>query len=524
MIPLKLETLLAGRVVEQDRVEYKTGWNPNDVIQTVCAFANDLNSVNGGYIVLGIEANNGRPVLPPIGIDENRLDEIQQKLFEYCNQIEPRYVPVVEIVQHGDKSLVYIWCSGGDSGPYKAPVDVLAKKGNKRFEHWIKPMSVVTAAKQTELFDLFSKFSRVTLDERICQDASVGDINERWVNEFLSDSDSSLKSQMATMSLKDKLLSLQAAVETDAGLAIRNIGMLMFCDEPQRFLRYAQVELIQFHSIEAEGSDDFTEKYFYGPAQNQVREALRYINSIMITQKVVKHSDRPEATRFYDYPFEAIEEALVNAVLHKSYAVTEPVEIRIYLDRVIIINYPGPEHGINMEKLALGQEKARSYRNPRLGEFLKEIDLSEKKSTGIGKIIRALKSNGSPPPEFETNELRSYMMTTIRKHPDFDTEAVGEGDLSLTDKADGASVSGKPAITGDKAAISGDKPRNYERLIADYLKQNETATSSTIGELIQLKPSRTREILGEMVKAGVLEHRGEKRGSYYVLASDGQER
>ena len=34
------ETLLEGRVVEHDRVEYKTGWNPNDMIHSICAFAN----------------------------------------------------------------------------------------------------------------------------------------------------------------------------------------------------------------------------------------------------------------------------------------------------------------------------------------------------------------------------------------------------------------------------------------------------------------------------------------------------
>lgn len=37
MIPLKIETLLKGRVVEHDRVEYKTGWNPNDIIHSICA-------------------------------------------------------------------------------------------------------------------------------------------------------------------------------------------------------------------------------------------------------------------------------------------------------------------------------------------------------------------------------------------------------------------------------------------------------------------------------------------------------
>lgn len=37
MIPLKIETLLKGRVVEHDRVEYKIGWNPNDIIHSICA-------------------------------------------------------------------------------------------------------------------------------------------------------------------------------------------------------------------------------------------------------------------------------------------------------------------------------------------------------------------------------------------------------------------------------------------------------------------------------------------------------
>ena len=48
MIPLKIETLLEGRVVEHDRVEYKTGWNPNDIIHSICAFANDYDNTNGG--------------------------------------------------------------------------------------------------------------------------------------------------------------------------------------------------------------------------------------------------------------------------------------------------------------------------------------------------------------------------------------------------------------------------------------------------------------------------------------------
>ena len=46
MIPLKIETLLKGRIVEDSRVEYKKGWNPSDTIHTICAFANDYSNVS----------------------------------------------------------------------------------------------------------------------------------------------------------------------------------------------------------------------------------------------------------------------------------------------------------------------------------------------------------------------------------------------------------------------------------------------------------------------------------------------
>jgi ATP-dependent DNA helicase RecG len=89
LIPLKLETLLSGRVVEQDRVEYKKGWNPNEAVRTICAFANDYSNTNGGYIVLGVDQENGRPVLPPVGIEKDELDAVQQDLFRCCNAPGP---------------------------------------------------------------------------------------------------------------------------------------------------------------------------------------------------------------------------------------------------------------------------------------------------------------------------------------------------------------------------------------------------------------------------------------------------
>ena len=55
----------------------------------------------------------------------------------------------------------------------------------------------------------------------------------------------------------------------------------------------------------------------------------------------------------------------------------------------------------NLDKFAAGKIKGRKYRNRRIGELFKEIDLSEKKGTGIPKILRELRQNGSPEPKFD---------------------------------------------------------------------------------------------------------------------------
>ena len=125
---------MGGQVVEQNRVEYKEGWNPCDIIHTICAFANDYDNVNGGYIVIGIAANEGIPVLPPKGVEKDKVDVIQQEVFQYCNQIEPRYIPTIEVITYPDDNtyLIYLKCSAGDAGPYRAPKYVYSKKKREK--------------------------------------------------------------------------------------------------------------------------------------------------------------------------------------------------------------------------------------------------------------------------------------------------------------------------------------------------------------------------------------------------------
>ena len=72
-----------------------------------------------------------------------------------------------------------------------------------------------------------------------------------------------------------------------------------------------------------------------------------------------------------------------------------------------------------MEGLKSYHVSNRRYRNRRIGDFLKELHLTEGRNTGFKKILDALEANGSPKPEFETDDERSYFITRLFVHEGF---------------------------------------------------------------------------------------------------------
>ncbi len=109
-----------------------------------------------------------------------------------------------------------------------------------------------------------------------------------------------------------------------------------------------------------------------------------------------------------------------------GYDVREPVEVRILKDRIEISSYPGLERSISATAMQNNNIRGKKYRNRRIGDFLKELKLTEGRNTGIPKIKRALENNGSPAPIFETDDDRTYFITTILIHEGFkkDTESI----------------------------------------------------------------------------------------------------
>ena len=140
-----------------------------------------------------------------------------------------------------------------------------------------------------------------------------------------------------------------------------NVGRMMFHPEPWRFFPTMQIDVVWFSS-EGPGGSKFSEKIFRGPLPQMLRESLDYLKRNLISETVIKHPDRAEATRMENFPYDAVEEAAVNAVYHRGYDTREPVEIRVEREEMVILSYPGPDRSVRLEQLQKGKANARRYR------------------------------------------------------------------------------------------------------------------------------------------------------------------
>lgn len=414
-IPTNIKTLLSGNVVEWARIEFKETWDPEASLKTVCAFANDLDNWGGGYIVVGVEEENGRPVYPLKGVPLDKIDAYQKNILEKSKFIRPAYSPIVEVVDYEDKKFIVLWCPGGDNRPYSSP-KTMAKDSKERI-HFIRKGSSTVMPTEDEEKDLFALANRVPFDDRINHQADISDLNITLIQNYLKEVNSSLYEQSQTGDFVEVCRDMNIISNLPEYIKPKNVGLMFFSMEPDKFFPYTQIDVVQFP--DGLGGDSIIEKTFKGPIHQQLRDALQYIRNTVIVEKVVKHPDRAEADRFFNYPFAAIEESLSNAVYHRAYDEREPIEVRIENDRIEIVSFPGPDRSITLEGLKSYRVSNRRYRNRRIGDFLKELHLTEGRNTGFKKILDALNANGSPKPEFETDDDRSYFISRLFIHEGF---------------------------------------------------------------------------------------------------------
>ena len=159
----------------------------------------------------------------------------------------------------------------------------------------------------------------------------------------------------------------------------------------------------------------------------------------------------------------------------------------------ISINCPGPDRSISKEDIEKGDMlKSRRYRNRRLGDFLKELDITEGRSTGVPTIQAKLAENGSPRATFETTDDRLTFLVTIPVH-------------------EGCSESSE---TIEK--ISERVSKSSERIL-DLIKNKPTISAAEIAMEIDMSSRGVEKQIKKLREAGIIKRNGADFGGYWEI-------
>ena len=297
-VPTNIKTLLAGNAVEWARIEFKETWDAEASLKTICAFANDIDNWGGGYLVIGVEEKDGRPVHPLKGVPADKVDGYLKDMLNKCKRIQPEYLPIVEVVDYQDKKFIVVWAPGGYLRPYSSPKS-MAKEEKERV-CYIRKMSSPIMPSEEEKRDLYNLANNVPFDDRINHEADIVDLNLTLIQAYLKEVESSLYEESRHMDFLDLCRSMNIVNTLPEYTKPKNVGLMFFSLEPDRFFPYAQIDVVQFP--EDLGGNQIIEKTFKGPLHQQLREALQYIRNSVIQEQVIKLLDRAETEHFFNTP------------------------------------------------------------------------------------------------------------------------------------------------------------------------------------------------------------------------------
>ena len=323
------------------------------------------------------------------------------------------------------------------------------------------------------------------------------------LEDHLRKTGSKLAKQVRERGVEEILNDMQLLVGPPELRYIQNVAIMMFCEHPEKFFGYTYVQMTSFPKGSIENpsiSEDFPN--ITGSVPQMIQATMERFRNLIIREKVIKVPNQMEALRIFNYPYQAIEEAVVNAFYHRDYMSFEPVTIEIEPDCINIMNFPGIDRSISEKTIAEGKRfVSRFYRNRRLGEFLKELDLSEGHSSGIPTIQEELEKNGSPRAEFFTDEDRRAMRIRIPIHPAF---LEVDDEVSLSDSYEKATK-----------ILSKKKIEQYDKIIK-LLNDGEWHKTAEIADNIGLKDTRTKELLKELI--ALLHHTAGKDTGFNLFA------
>ena len=389
------DQLLAG---EDSRVEFKAlqvtergvrAPNAEGLAGELVAFAN----AEGGTLFLGVD-DAGEPV----GIPRHHLDMVDRWLVNIATEnCDPPIRPIIRkhVVDGGD---------GGDEGePEKHLILATIPRGlyvhrTTSGRYYQRIGSSKRDLTPTELARLFQQRGReYVFDEQPVLTADVAALNQHRLEAFFGRS--------PTIPWLDLLRNTRVVAASEDGATHPTVaGLLAFATEPSDFLPSCTIEAVCYAGTALSSEDLIHVERLAGPAADQIDAAVSFVARFM---QEARPADSDPA-----YDIDVIDEAVVNAVAHRDYAISG-AKIRLFLfaDRIEIYSPGKLPNTLSIEDMPY-----RTFtRNQLLVSFLSRLHSKrtgqvflESRGEGVRKILRIGEAHSGRMPEYQLfgDELR----------------------------------------------------------------------------------------------------------------------
>ena len=444
---------------------------PKSWLKTVSAFANGI----GGALIFGISDKE-----EIIGLDNYKKDS--ENISEIIKtKIEP--LPKVTLKHYliEDKNIIILFVHSGKETPY-----YFTEGGHQTA--YIRLGNESIPAKNSDLINLILKGKNRSYDS-LGTDIKKDNVSFTKLKSlyYLKTGNEFTDSDLESFGLvnKDNFLT--------------NAGALL-ADEP--IIKHSRIFCTRWNGLDMTSGieEALNDNEFEGSILLLLQNAENFIK--VNTKKKWKKGNESRI-EMPDYPERAIQEVLVNAIIHRDYAVIgSEIHIDIYDDRIEIYSPGGMFDGSFIQEQNI-MEISSLRRNPIIADLFNRIHLMERRGSGLKKIISSYQNAINYTQEKEV-EFKSTQkdFKVILKNLNYKV-AIKSGD--------------KVAIkSGDKVAIK-NQDEQLEKIL-EYIKKYNNCKTSDIENLLSVKSSRARKLLSILVSEKKIQALGQNKNRYYVLS------
>ena len=338
--------------------------NADKLGREFCAFSNS----NGGIIYIGVKDDN-----TILGISKEELAKYNQLIANAAtNNVKPAIYPLTKVVELDGKILLLVQVPEGSFKPYSNSAGI----------HYIKSGSDTRNVSQMELLRLFQQSNLINFDETLTLAKVIDKETSQGVNlaKFYTffERTRGYEFNTAGISVEKALENMNLANAGFFTLA----GLLLFANNPQGFKPYCIIRAVSYYGNEI-SDDRFKDRNdCSGTLDEQFRAAMNFLkNNLFHVQKESSFNQQGSL----EIDERALEEAIVNAILHRDYSKNAVIRLLIYTDRVEIIS-PGslPNH-LTVENILNGNSVIR---NPIIVSYGTKILPYSGIGSGVPRIIK----------------------------------------------------------------------------------------------------------------------------------------